>query len=238
MTSFTGSGRASQEGIAQLSEIRVFEISLQETAQEVVELARRSLDHCDGASMELVDPSGLIARVSTDPRSSRLDALQDELDAGPCVQCLRTGAPYEFEPVTSDERWPEFAPSARRAGLIAGLALPLLARGLLIGVLNLYAWPLGGFAGWDRPRCRIFAHYAAILLANAQAHARTQDRIRELQAAVAAPDDVVQRAYGALMAHGIVTLDDAKTRLSELAAAERSSLEEAARSVLDSINEM
>jgi GAF domain-containing protein len=211
-------------------------MSFREAAQEVVDLAPTSLDHCDGASMQLVDPSGLVARVSTDPRSSQLDTLQDELDTGPCVQCLRTGAPQEFEPVTSDERWPEFAASARRAGLIACLALPLLARGLLIGVLNLYAWPLGGFAGWDRPRCRIFAHYTAILLANAQAHARMQDRIRELQADVAESDGVVQRAYGALMARGIVTLDDAKTRLSELAAAERSSLEEAAQSVVDSIN--
>jgi transcriptional regulator with GAF, ATPase, and Fis domain len=235
MILFTGSG-GSREGLAQLSEIRVFEMSVQEAAQEVVDLAPTSLDHCDGASMQLVDPSGLVARVSTDPRSSQLDTLQDELDTGPCVQCLRTGALQEFEPVTSDERWPEFAPTARRAGLIACLALPLLARGLLIGVLNLYAWPLGGFAGWDRPRCRIFAHYTAILLANAQAHARMQDRIRELQADVAASEDVVQRAYGALMARGIVTLDDAKTRLSELAAAERSSLEEAAQSVVDSIN--
>jgi GAF domain-containing protein len=187
--------------------------------------------------MQLVDPSGLIVRVSTDPRSSHLDTLQDELDNGPCVQCLRTGASYELEPVTSDERWPEFAPPARRAGLIACLALPLFARGLLTGVLNLYAWPLGGFAGWDRSRCRIFARYAANLLANAQAHALMQERIRELQAAVAAADDVVQRAYGALMARGIATFDDAKARLSELASAEHISLEEAAQSVVDSIHE-
>jgi GAF domain-containing protein len=130
------------------------------------------LDFCDGVGMQLVDRNGLSARVFTDTRSSQLDALQDRLDDGPCVEALRTGELYDLEPVTSDERWPSFGPSARQAGLIACLALPLIARGELIGVLNLYAWPVGGFAVWDRQHCRVFARQASIFLASAQVYAR------------------------------------------------------------------
>lgn len=87
--------------------------------------------------------------------------------------------------MASDERWPSFAPSARRAGLVACFALPLVTRGELIGVLNLYAWPSVGFAGWDRRHCGTFAHHASQLLASAQAYARTQVLIEELEARLA-----------------------------------------------------
>jgi GAF domain-containing protein len=225
------------EGVAQLSEILVFDKSLGGTAQDVVDLARSSLDQCDGVGMQLVDREGLGARVSTDERSSDLDALQDELDDGPCVECLRTGVLHDLEPVTSDERWPTFAPSARHAGLIACLALPLITEGELIGVLNLYAWPVGGFAGWDRQHCTDFALHASISLASAQAYARTQVLIAELQARLAAGDDLIDRAHGALMELGNTSLDDAVSRLSEMADARRCTLDVAAQSVLDAVAE-
>jgi GAF domain-containing protein len=174
------------EGLPGLSEILVFEKPLGGTAQDVVDLARDSLGHCDGVGIQVLDEGGFGVRATTDARSSDLDALQDELDDGPCVECLRGGERHDLEPVTSDERWPSFAPPARRAGLIACTALPLVAHGELIGVLNLYAWPAVGFAGWDRRHCFIFARHASHLLASARAYARTQAVIAELEAQLAA----------------------------------------------------
>jgi GAF domain-containing protein len=171
---------------AGLAEILVFDKPLDGTAQHVVELARTSLAHCDGVGMQLVDRDGQSARTFTDARSSELDALQEALDDGPCVESLRTGEVRHLEPVTSDERWPSFGPSAREAGLIACLALPLIARDELIGVLNLYAWPVVGFAGWDNRDCRSFARHASSLLASAREYARTQVTIAELDAELAA----------------------------------------------------
>jgi GAF domain-containing protein len=177
---------AGGEGHARLSEILVFDKSLIGTAQDVVDVACGSLDQCDGVGVELLDRAGVGARAFTDTRSFELDALQDELDDGPCIECLRTGKPYDLEPVTSDERWPTFGPSARSAGLIGCLALPLVVRGEVIGALNLYAWAAGGFAGWDRPRCSTFARHASVLLGSAQAYARRQILIAELEARLSA----------------------------------------------------
>jgi GAF domain-containing protein len=235
MSSSAGDVARPYEGITQLAGIVVFDKPLGGTAQEVVDLARRSLNHCDGAGMQLLERHGLSARVSTDTRSSQFDALQDDLDDGPCVECLRTGAFHDLEPVTSDERWPSFAPSARRVGLVACLALPLIAGGDLIGTLNLYAWPLGGFAGWDREHCKTFAQHASLSLASAQAYARTQVLIADLRARLALPDDIIDQAYGVLMARGNTGLDEARTRLAARAAAERCALDVAAQSVLDSM---
>jgi GAF domain-containing protein len=175
-------------GLAQLAEILVFEKPLGGTAQDVVTLARDSLSPCDGVGIQVLDAGGgsVGVRATTDARSFDLDALQDELDDGPCIECLRDGERHELEPVTSDERFPSFAPSARRIGLIACTALPLVAHGELIGVLNLYAWPAVGFAGWDRQRCTVFARHASNVLASAQAYARTQLVITELEAQLAA----------------------------------------------------
>jgi GAF domain-containing protein len=222
-------------GLAQLSEILVFDKSLDGTAQFVADLARSSLEQCDGVGMQLVDRNGLGARVFSDARSSELDLLQDRLDDGPCVECLRTGESHFLEPVTSDERWPSFGPSARRVGLTACLALPLIARGRVIGALNLYAWPVGGFVGWNRQHCSTFAEHASISLASAQAYVRTQLLIAELRARVALPDDIVQQAHGVLMVSEHTSLEGAIARLSEMADAERCSLDVAAQSLLESL---
>jgi len=173
------------EGLAPLSETLVYEKPLAGTAQDVVDLAGNSLGQCDGVGIQVLAVDGVGARATTDSRSFDLDALQDELDDGPSVECLRDGERHDLEPVTSDERWPRFAPSARRVGLIACVALPLVAHGELIGVLNLYAWPAVGFAGWDYRHCGTFAHRASHLLASARAYARTQVFIAELEAQLA-----------------------------------------------------
>ena len=173
------------EGLARLSEILVFEKPLGGTAQDVVDLARNSLGQCDGAGIQVLEDGSVSVRATTDSRSFDFDTLQDRLDDGPCVESLRDGERHDLEPVTSDERWPSFAPSARRAGLIACFALPLIARGELVGVLNLYAWPAVGFAGWDRQQCAMFAGRASHLLASARAYERRQVVIANLEAQLA-----------------------------------------------------
>jgi GAF domain-containing protein len=226
----------SEEGaITELSEMRVFDKPLDGTAQAVVDLARRSLDHCDGVGVRLLDRNGVTARVFTDARSSRFDALQDELDDGPCIECVRTRTLCDLRPVTPDANRPNFAHSAREAGLISCLGVPLMVDGNVIGALNLYAWPVGDFGGWDRQHCTDFAEQASISLANAQAYARTQVVIVELEAELAASDDRVHQAHGVLMALWDTTLDGAIRRLSELADAQNSTLDRAAQSVLDSL---
>jgi GAF domain-containing protein len=174
------------EGIARLSEIFVFEKPLGGTAQDVVDLARNSLSQCDGAGIQVLEGGSVGAHATTDARSFDLDNLQDELDDGPCVESLRDGERHDLEPVTSDERWPSFAPPARRAGLVACCALPLAAHGEFIGVLNLYAWPAVGFAGWDRRQCGTFAYRASNLLSSARTYGRRQALIAQLEARLAA----------------------------------------------------
>jgi GAF domain-containing protein len=223
------------DGFAQLSELLVSDKALGGVARDVVDLVRSALEQCDGVGMQLLDRDGLGARTATDTRSSQLDALQEELDDGPSIECLRTGEVHDLEPVTSEERWPAFAPFARRDGLSACLAVPLVAHGQLIGALNLYAWRAGGFAGWDRERCSAFARRAAMSLASAQAYTRTQFVITELEVRLAGADDLVHRAHGVLMERESIGLEDAVARLSEMAEARSCALATAARSVLESV---
>lgn len=172
-------------GLARLSELLVFEKPLVGTAQDIVDLARTSLSRCDGVGIQVLERGAVDTRATTDPRSFELDTLQDELDEGPCVASLRDGARHDLDPVTSDERWPGFAPLARRTGLVACAAFPLIAYNELMGVLNLYAWPTGGFAGWDRAQCGTFARRASHVLVSARAYARTQVLIADLEARLA-----------------------------------------------------
>jgi hypothetical protein len=66
------------------------------------------------------------------------------------------------------------------------VALPLVAHGEHIGVLNLYAWPAVGFAGWDRRQCGTFVYRASNVLSSARAYERRQVLIANLEARLAA----------------------------------------------------
>jgi transcriptional regulator with GAF, ATPase, and Fis domain len=214
----------------------IFERPLPELAHNVTRRARASLPGCDGAGLQLIEEMGLSARAASDARSRELDRLQAELTEGPCYECLQTGTPFAFDSSTPSDRWPTFASSARRLGVVACFAVPLRPHDQQIGVLNLYAWPDTAFSGWNSLQNSTFAEEAAFYLANAVAYTRAQAAIEKLQAELLASDDAIQQAQGVLMAHQQETLPQARVSLSALADDQNGSLRQAAQSILDSLH--
>ena len=157
------------------------------TAQDVVDLARTSLDQCDGVGIQVLEDDRVGVRATTDRPQLRSRHPPGRARRRPVrrVRCA-TASAMTSSPSrpTSDGRG--LRPPARRAGLIACWPCPLVAHDELIGVLNLYAWPAVGFAGWDRRQCGIFAHRASNLLASARVYARTQVLIAKLEGRLAA----------------------------------------------------
>jgi hypothetical protein len=67
-----------------------------------------------------------------------LDLYQVQNDEGPCRQCCNTGQPVADTALDPEGPWPQFAQLTRSHGFKAVYALPLGARGVSVGALNLF----------------------------------------------------------------------------------------------------
>lgn len=111
---------------------------------------------------------------STSSRATRLDEAQYDLNEGPCVDAvdgvdITAGSPWLRSGETSqDPRWPQWGPTAARAGIHSVLSVRLLSGSQLTGALNLYAEQPGMFTDHDDIDLTVLlATHAALALSSA-----------------------------------------------------------------------
>jgi transcriptional regulator with GAF, ATPase, and Fis domain len=106
-------------------------------------LAERCVQLLDveAAGLMLIDQRGNLHAAAASAENARLlELFELQTDAGPCVDCCRTGSPVVNADLEADaERWPRFAEAARESGFVAVHALPLRLRENVIGALNLFS---------------------------------------------------------------------------------------------------
>lgn len=88
----------------------------------------------------IVDSSGELEVIGSSNHSAhQLDLFQVQNVEGPCLQCCRTGDAVLDAELSETGPWPGFARAARKQGFAAVYAVPLSARGVVVGALNLFA---------------------------------------------------------------------------------------------------
>ena len=123
---------------------------------------------CDDAGIMLVHSRVRVeTAASTSDRVLRSHELQRELDEGPCLDALETGASFLVADVATDSRWPTWGPAVADLGIHSAMSVLLETRERRYGSLNLYADRSGAFDSNDLATAMIFARHASIALANA-----------------------------------------------------------------------
>ncbi len=97
------------------------------------------------------------------PRS--VDALQEELGQGPCLDAVWEHPVVRVDDVRSDERWPQFSGRAAELGAGSMMCFQLSVEGDVLGALNLYSRTAGAFDDDSREIGLMFASHAAVALA-------------------------------------------------------------------------
>ena len=136
---------------------------LARTLQGIVLAAVQLIPGVDEASVSVVVGRRRVSsQAPSGPLAAAVDALQDELGQGPCLD-----AAYEHETVrvadlSTEPRWPLFTARALEAGAAGMLCFQLYVAGDDLGALNLYARVPDAFDDESEHVGLLFAAHAAI----------------------------------------------------------------------------
>ena len=203
------------------------EPDVQHTLQRTVELAAEHLDSEVYASVSLVHNRRQVeTSASSDDRATRADALQYELEEGPCLDAISEQETFRIGDMTTDQRYPGWARRvAEETGIRSSLSFQLYVADDSLGALNLYSAHPDAFSREDWAEGQVFAAQAAVALQAAQ----TEEHLR----AAMTTRTVIGQAQGILMERYKITSDQAFQLLSRLSQQTNTKLHEIARRLIE-----
>jgi transcriptional regulator with GAF, ATPase, and Fis domain len=188
----------------------------------------------DAAGVMLIDQRGHLHAAAASTENARLlELFELQAEAGPCVDCCRTGAPVINADLDADaERWPRFAEASRAAGFTAVHALPLRLRDVVIGALNLFCADDRALSAADVRTGQAMADVATMgILAQRSLH---QAELLAAQLEHALSSRVaIEQAKGVLAKRRRISVDQAFTLLRDHARRNNIRLSDLAREVAD-----
>jgi GAF domain-containing protein len=141
--------------------------------------------------------------ASSGDRVLDIDARQYAAGEGPCLEAARTRRMVRVDVEQAAQRWPQFALSARQAGVASYLSAPLIIEEQFTGSLNLYGEQPGSFDQLDEALLRLFTTAATGVIAEARRYERARAMADNLRRALDSRA-VIDQAIGVLMTqHGI-----------------------------------
>ncbi len=188
-----------------------------DTALELVTtLAATTTAGTLGAAVTIVDEHGKRSRAASNAAVEQADALQYDLDEGPCLTAWRTRQLVRIDDTTTDGRWPRWNDAVDPLGVRSVISAPLLVGEESIGAMKVYCERPMNYGPHDEHVMRLLAGQAAILLANSQSLQTARRLSRQLTEALATRD-AIARATGVLLAQGATGEQEAFATLAAAA---------------------
>jgi len=181
--------------------------NVEDTLAQVVGIALATVEGCDFAGIFLVEGDVVTNPVYSAPVVAEIDALQQRIGEGPCLDVIASGTIVYADDLADDHRWPGFGREVTLSGIRSLMALPLLANGAL-GALNLYARYPRAFGVVDRGRGLLLAALAALAVSTARTHEDEERRAAHLHVALASRE-IIGQAQGILMERERITAEQA-----------------------------
>jgi GAF domain-containing protein len=199
--------------LAALAKILDEEEDLGRVLQRSVEQVTRGVPGADMASVTVMRGDRGETAASSEERVWAIDSDQYAAGDGPCLEAARTGEIVRVGVEEAHERWPEFARSARAAGVESYLACPLIIGEEFVGSLNLYSEKPHGFGEFDVALLRLYMTAAVAAIANARRVAEARKLTEGLKTAMDSRA-VIDQARGVLMARRGISAEQALEELS------------------------
>ena len=168
----------------------------------------------------------------TADRAVQLDETQYSAGYGPCLEAAALRTTLTIEDTSAEQRWPQFAEAAARAGVGSTMSVGLPVHKALTGALNLYSTKVSGFGQQDQGVAERFADYAAVAVGNAHGYASASALATQLGEAMSSRA-VIEQAKGILIAQQGVAPDEAFTILARASQSANRKLRDIAQAIVD-----
>ena len=219
------------KSIGSLQDLELQRTGLGPALQQVVDAAK-ALFKAEGAGLMLVGEGEVLRWVTaTDARAQSLEAAQERLGEGPCVEAFHQHVVQQISDSATEQRWPELARVLRHDGVHALLSVPVEVAQGTVGTLNLY---LREPREWDHSEvnaAEIYGRLVGSLLGSALAAELKGQLIEQLQWALE-HRILVEQAKGVLMGREGISADAAYQRIRSVARSSRRPVAEVARTVV------
>lgn len=182
------------------------EDSVQHTLDRIVELAVDTIVGCDFAAISWIERRTIDTRASTGDVPRRVDAIQYEVDQGPCLDAIKDHEVIQVNDLSQERRWPAFSRrTVEEVKIMSMLSFRLFAEEDTMGALNLYSFDVNGFEDEATDIGSVFAAHAAVAIVGARQH--------EQMAKALETRDVIGQAKGIIMEREHVSDAEAFDRL-------------------------
>jgi GAF domain-containing protein len=183
---------------------------------DIVELLQTVVDACrdilgiSAAGILLADEVGELELIASTSEASRLvEVMQLAAQAGPCIECYRTGAPVSLPSIPdAPPEWSAFRDAALEQGFLAVHALPLRLRETTIGTLNVMLNTGEDLPESSRVAAKAFADVATIGILHERSLRESEVLTEQLQLALSSRVRIEQ-AKGVVSYTLGVHIDDA-----------------------------
>jgi len=168
----------------------------------IVHLAVQHLEACEFAGFSMVEGRRITSPASSGEVPRIVDAIQSEVDEGPCLDAIKEHAVFQTGDLAHEKRWTKFAARAHEeTGVCSILSMRLFIEADTMGSLNLYSTEPDAFDDHDVALASVFAAHAAVAMSSAK---REENLERKADSR-----DLIGRAKGILMARSDIDDDQA-----------------------------
>ncbi len=171
---------------------------LSDVLSDIAGIARKAVPAVDAVSITLIRHDKGFTAAYDGQLALHADELQYERGYGPCLDAGLAGQVLAIDDMSSDSRWPDYAPKAAAEGIGSSLSVPLPFQNTTIGALNSYSAKPHAFGSEDRELAEEVAAWIALAIGNAEAAARTSEQLANLQIAMKSRA-VIEQAKGILI---------------------------------------
>ncbi|HSP03137.1 MAG TPA: GAF and ANTAR domain-containing protein [Acidimicrobiales bacterium] len=187
----------------------------------------------EGVGVLLLEEQSLTVATANSEVGDAVEALEVELQEGPCVECVRVGHPVLVPDLAAAaDRYPRFVPRALEAGAGAIHALPMTGQGELVGSLDIISLQPTELTESQLSTARMLADVAVSYIFAVRLHEETSELAGQLQNALDTRV-VIEQAKGMLAERHGESLGDAFNRMRALARSRSTPVREIARQVVD-----
>lgn len=197
-------------------------------------LAHRCVELLDvqAAGILLGDHHGRLRSAAASSEHARLlDMFESQTEAGPSVECFRTGQPV-INTDLDDPRWPRLREAAREAGFASLHALPLRLRGEIIGTLNLFHSEIRALSDADMHVGQALADVSTLSVLSQRSLREGEILASQLQNTLTSRV-TIEQAKGVLSARLRIPMDEAFTVIRDHARAHHEQLSVVARRITE-----